>query len=125
MATRAAVITVPNVDITARVVTWSGLLQSSSDVGAGHQVADASELMALINSGTLGAAGAITWQGSIDNTNWFTLTSRIGTPANVVQTALLTPTMIQERPIYVRPSVTAGDGTTTLVAALVIKRPVA
>jgi hypothetical protein len=81
--------------------------------------------MVMIASGTLGAGGAITWEGSFDNVNWFPLSSRIGTPAAIVQTALLTPTMVQERPLWVRPRVTAGDGTTTLVAAVVTKRPIA
>jgi hypothetical protein len=118
-STRAA-----QIDVLARVDTWAGLLQSSLDTGSGVSVADATEIMVMIASGTLGAGGAITWEGSLDNTNWFPLSSRIGTPAAIVQTALLTPTMVQERPLFVRPRVTAGDGTTTLVAAVVSKRPI-
>jgi hypothetical protein len=124
MAVRVSARSTPT-DTSARVETWSGLLQSSSDSGAPVSVADAAEIMVMIASGTLGAAGAITWEGSLDGTNWFPLSSRIGTPAAIVQTALLTPAMVQERPIFVRPRVTAGDGTTTLVAAVVVKRSAA
>lgn len=119
MATRTPTIAVP-VDQMARVVSWAGLL--NGDVGAGHIVADAADILALILSGTLGAGGTVTWQGSLDNVNWFALSSKIGTPAAVAQTALLTPAMIQERPIYIRPNVTAGDGTTTLVAQINAQR---
>jgi hypothetical protein len=111
------------IDVLARVDSWAGLLQSSLDTGAGVSVADAAEIMVMIASGTLGAGGAITWEGSLDNAAWFPLSSRIGTPAAIVQTALLTPTMVQERPLWVRPRITAGDGTTSLVASVVTKRP--
>jgi hypothetical protein len=119
-STRAA-----QIDVLARVDSWAGLLQSSLDVGLGVSVADAAQIMVMIASGTLGAAGAITWEGSLNNVDWFPLTSQIGTPAAIVQTALLTPAMVQERPLYVRPRVTAGDGTTALVASVVTKRPIA
>lgn len=121
MAVRA-VVQATQVDIMVRVFTWSGLLQSSLDTGAPVDVRDAAELMCMIN-GTLGAAGAVTWEGSVDGgVNYFPLKSNIGTPAAIVQTAVLTPDMVQERPLTVRPRVTAGDGTTTLVATLVAKR---
>lgn len=123
MASRASA-RAAQVDTLARVDTWAGLLQSSLDTGAGVSVADAIDIMVMIISGTLGAGGAITWEGSIDNANWFPLSSRIGTPVAIVQTALLTPTMVQERPLWVRPRVTAGDGTTTLVAGVVTKRAI-
>ncbi len=122
MAVRTSARSTP-VDTSARVETWSGLL--NGDTGAAVLVADAIDLLVMIVSGTLGAGGAITWQGSLDNTNWFTLSSKIGTPAAIAQTALLTPTMVQERPIWVRPNVTAGDGTTNLVASLLVKRAAA
>ena len=109
------------VDVIARVITWTGLLVN--DTGAPVKVADANVLMGIINSGTLGAAGNIRWQGSIDDgVTYFTLSSDIGTPAAANQTALLTPTMLKERPITVRPNVTGGDGTTVLSASLVAKR---
>jgi hypothetical protein len=113
------------IDVLSRVDSWAGLLQSSLDTGAGVSVADAAQIMVMIASGTLGVGGAITWEGSLNNVDWFPLTSQIGTPAAIVQTALLTPAMVQERPLYVRPRVTAGDGTTALVASVVTKRPIA
>lgn len=121
MAVRASTRSNP-VDSSARVDSWAGLTQATLDTGAAVQVADAAEIMVMIASGTLGAAGAITWEGSLDGTNWFPLSSRIGTPAAIVQTALLTPTMVQERALFVRPRVTAGDGTTALVASVLSKR---
>jgi len=63
-------------------------------------------------SGTYGVGGSITIQGSNDAVVWSTmhdpqgndLTFTTGTPME----------MITENPLYVRPNVTAGDGTTAL-----------
>ena len=124
MAVRASVSVAP-VDVLARASTWAGLTQATADTGAAVSVADAIDIMVMIVSGTLGAAGAITWEGSIDAAIWFPLTSKIGVPVAVVQTALLVPTMVQERPVFVRPRVSAGDGTTSLLATVCVKRPIA
>ncbi len=123
MAVRASA-RATQVDVLARSDSWAGLTQASLDTGAPVSVADAVDIMVVILSGTLGAGGAITWEGSIDGVTWFPLSSKIGTPAAIVQTALLTPTMVQERPIFARPRVSAGDGTTSLVAAIIVKRPI-
>jgi hypothetical protein len=121
MAVRTSARSTP-VDVLARVDSWSGLTQATLDTGAAVSVADAVEIMVMLASGTLGVGGTVVWEGSLDGTNWFALSSRIGTPAAISQTALLTPNMVQERPIFVRPRVTGGDGTTTLVASVLTKR---
>ena len=114
MAVRTAVKSTV-LDINVAVWSWSGLL--NGDTGGPVQVLAASALLAQLVSGTLGAGGVCGWQGSLDGgTTWATLTSN-GTTA-IGLTALLTEKMIVERAVLVRPIITAGDGTTSLVAAL-------
>lgn len=59
--------------------------------------------------GTFGTGGSIKLQGSNDGTNWWDLSATALTSAGGF--AALGAT---ERPKYIRPSVTAGDGTTAL-----------
>jgi hypothetical protein len=60
-------------------------------------------------TGTFGAAGSIVMQGSNDGTNWFALSAAALTAAGSVA-----PLGATEHPKYIRPAVTAGDGTTAL-----------
>lgn len=62
-------------------------------------------------SGTFGAGGSITMQGSLDGTNWFTLTDPQGN--NITKTAASLEAISEATP-YIRPTVTAGDGTTAI-----------
>lgn len=121
MAIRA-VVPVAATNVKMDIFTWAALTQATLDVGAGVDVQDAKSLLAVIDSGTLGAGGNIKWQGSRDNVNWFTMTSEIGAPAAANQVAALTPTMLKERPKFVRPICDAGDGTTTLNVSLTVGR---
>lgn len=105
-------------DQNTTVHIWSGLL--NGDTGDGKYTTNAKTLMAQLTSGTIGAGGTVIWQGSIDGgTNWFPLNDQAGVAISM--TALLATKMILERPLLVRPNVTAGDGTTSLVAMLVIQ----
>lgn len=101
-------------NIKQMLATWAAL--ANTDVGDALSVEGAAAILVSILSGVLGAGGTITWQGSNDGTTWFTLTSAIGAPAAVTQNALNANTMIQEQCRFIRPNVTAGDGTTALVA---------
>ena len=77
--------------------------------------------LASVVSGTLGAGGSVTWQGSVDGgTTWFTLNDDTG--AALTMAALNTNKPVKERPLLVRPNCTAGDGTTSLKCVLVIRK---
>lgn len=121
MAIKAKTLAVPT-NTQTDVVSWAALTQTGLDTGDPANVEGAKSLTAQVQSGTLGVGGNVRWEGSFDNSIWFTMSSDIGTPAAANQTALLTPVMLKERPRFVRPNCTAGDGTTTLVAALCIGR---
>ena len=114
MAVRASV-KVAVVDINVGLWSWSGLL--NGDTGSPISVINSSALMAQLTSGTLGVGGTCIWQGSLDaGSTWFTLSDQSGVAISM--TALIATKMILERPILIRPNVTVGDGTTSLVAAL-------
>lgn len=72
--------------------------------------------------GTFGAGGSITLQGSNDETtptNWYALTKPGATAATLTAAGIVA---IVENTRWVRPAVTAGDGTTALNARLVARR---
>lgn len=66
-------------------------------------------------TGTFGAGGTIVIEGSNDGTNYKTLTDPQGNSLSFTSASL---EQVQELTRYIRPRVTAGDGTTSLVASL-------
>lgn len=76
--------------------------------------------------GTFGSGGSVTLQGSNDprvitdpaNAVWFALTDP---QANAITKTSAAGEAILENPLYVRPSVTAGDGTTALTIIICAK----
>lgn len=59
--------------------------------------------------GTFGAAGSVQLEGSNDGLNWGKLS-----PAALTAAGCFAPLGNNENPKYIRPHVTAGDGTTSL-----------
>lgn len=101
---------------TVASITWSGLNAASSD-GSPSQWAEYADRSFTV-TGTFGVA-TLTLQGSNDNVNWFTLHDVTNTPLTAT-----TPKLAQVLEIthYVRPLVTAADGTTNLTVILVMRR---
>jgi hypothetical protein len=100
------------------LVTWTGLLQSSSDDGAAVGLSAWGSRTFQV-TGTLGAAGAVTLEGSNDGVTWATLADKQGVPL-VVATLGLKST--QDITVFVRPRITAGDGTTNLNVSVCLRR---
>lgn len=94
--------------VPAAIIGWTGL--DSDDSGSPAQMADFPDKTVTI-TGTFGTGGAISIQGSNNNTNWFSLTDPQGNPIEKTAAAM---ELITENPLYIRPLVTAGDGTTSL-----------
>lgn len=67
-------------------------------------------------SGTFGAGGTLVIEGSNDGTNYYTLNDLQGSALSFTSARL---EGISEVPLYVRPRVTAGDGTTAINVYLV------
>lgn len=90
------------------LVQW--LLLANLDNGAPYEGVDFADRTVQID-GTFGAAGSISLEGSNDGVTWFALTDPQGNAITKTTAAL---EVIEEGPRYVRPNVTAGDGTTSL-----------
>jgi hypothetical protein len=73
----------------------------------------------LVVTGTFGAGGTLTWEGSNDGVNYVTLTDPQGNPLNL---ALAEAKAVTEAVIFARPHVTGGDGTTSLTVAAFCRR---
>lgn len=118
MATRTPFITYgPNGQRNGVLIVWSGLL--NGDTGAPFEHADYGDKTVQIQ-GTAGAGLSVTLQGSNDGTNWVALTDPQGNA--VTKTAVGALEVVAENPRYIRPNVTAGDGTTDLTVTVFGRR---
>jgi hypothetical protein len=70
-------------------------------------------------SGTFGAGGTVVLEGSNDGTTYFTLTDGDTNSLSKTSAAL---EHVYENTLYLRPRVTAGDGTTSIKIVLMVKR---
>jgi hypothetical protein len=70
-------------------------------------------------AGTFGAGGTVVIQGSNDGANWATLTDQLGNPLSFTTADIAT---IMEVARYIRPVVTAGDGTTSISVSILFRR---
>lgn len=113
MATRAAVMT--NQDMRSVTVTWSGLTNASTDDGTPVEFADYADRSIQVQ-GTIGAGGNLRIEGSNDGTNYVVLTDPQGTALNFVAAGTLE--QVQEMTRFLRPRITAGDGTTNLTCTM-------
>jgi hypothetical protein len=104
--------------VPACLLTWTGL--DTDDSGTPVELVDYADRTVTI-TGTFGAGGSITIQGSNDNTNWFAVTDPQGNA--ITKTAAGMETLM-EAPRYIRPLVTAGDGTTSLTVKILCRRTV-
>ncbi|MFO0467337.1 MAG: hypothetical protein ACK5ZS_00090 [bacterium] len=117
MATRAATITpIETFKDHAHVVRWTGLL--NGDDGSPIEMPGSSD-RSIQFTGTFGTGGTIALEGSNDGVNYVVLTDPQGN--NISKTAASIEA-VTELTRYIRPRVTAGDGSTNLVATLLVKR---
>jgi hypothetical protein len=115
-----------------RRVTWSGLL--NGDTGLGWEAWDEHERRMIQVTGTFGAGGNARIQGSLlvspnqsetatAEADWHRLHDDSGNDLDFNGVA---PNVrierIEEGPAWVRPAVTAGDGTTNLTVTLITYR---
>lgn len=119
MATRTATVdTINDFNNMALLIQWSGLL--NGDSGDPYTIPGYSDRSIQVQ-GTFGTGGSISLEGSNDGTNYIVLTDPQGNAITKTSAAI---EAVTELPRYIRPRVTAGDGTTNLVASLFVKRVV-
>jgi hypothetical protein len=104
------------------IFAWPGLLDG--DTGEAVRVPQTGvSLIANIPSGNLGAGGKVSWEGFSEGMASFlplNAETEGDTPPRAEQATLNNPILLKERPEYIRPRVAAGDGTTDLVATLLV-----
>ena len=115
MAIRDGIITDASPNGKAKLLTWTGLL--NTDTGAPADWVEYSDRCFQV-AGTFGAGGSVTIQGSNDGVNWASLADPQGN-ALVFTSQRIEQAL--ELPRFVRPIVTAGDGTTNLTVTLLMK----
>jgi len=120
MATRAKTITemVYAGDKGVHIVQWTGLL--NGDDGEPLEMPGSSDRSVQV-TGTYGAGGNLRMEGSNDGTNYAPLADPQGTDLDIVA-ADKQIEQILELTRFIRPRVTAGDGTTTLVVTMLVRR---
>ena len=104
----------------SRHVKWAGLLNGDTGAPCGYHGSGDKSIQI---TGTFGAGGTMVLEGTLDkdpaSATWFILsdlhTLAISKTANHLEG-------IAEAVIWLRPRVTAGDGTTNLVAQLVVRQ---
>src|SRR5574343_930143 len=90
---------------------WKWLLLTATDDTGSPLLIDRRTDRSVQVSGTFGAGGTLVIEGSNDGTNYYTLNDLQGTALSFTSARL---EGISEMPLYIRPRVTAGDGTTSL-----------
>lgn len=101
----------------ALVVLWEAL--ANGDTGAPIDYTAFPDRSVQI-VGTFGVGGSVTIEGSNDGTNFVALTDPQG---NAITKTAAGLEAIAELPRYIRPNVTAGDGTTDLDVYLLLGGP--
>jgi len=86
-------------------VIWETVTETNA-TGSAFNVAFAKTSITFQAIGTIGGA-TLTFQGSLDGTNWFTLKTSAGLDATLTAAGGLS---ISNLPIYVRPSSSGGSG---------------
>lgn len=101
----------------SRIITWANLTQSGGDVGAEVSWVGFPDRAVQV-AGTFGVGGAVVIEGSIDGNNWAPLTDPQG---NALSFTAAKIEAVTELVRFIRPRVTAGDGTTSLTVSLIVR----
>lgn len=100
------------------VYQWTGLTNATSDSGSPVALAAFTDRSVQV-TGTFGTGGSVRIEGTIDGTNYSTLTDPQGNALDITTAKIET---ITEAVVSIRPRVTAGDGTTSLVVTMMFKK---
>jgi hypothetical protein len=97
------------------VVSWSAL--QSGDDGTPIELATFAD-RSVQSSGTFGVGGTVRIEGSINGTDWAPLTDLQGNNLDLTSAKIES---VAELVRYLRPRVTAGDGTTSINVHMIMK----
>lgn len=103
-----------------KLVTWAPLTTASPD-GAPFEFADWADRAVQV-FGTFGSGGSLVVQGSNDftnPTNWVTINGTTGSALSFTAAGLL---QMNEAPLWIRPLLVGGDGTSSITVAVLARR---
>lgn len=105
-------------------VTWAGLTKATDDTGEWYEVQRMGARFpdkTVHVYGTFGSGGNLRMQGSNEDTpaNPFTMEDHAGLDMDFTATA---GKLAAQNPMFIRPAITAGDGTTDLSCEMIIGR---
>lgn len=98
-------------------VSWTPLTTTNADGGPSQFVG--SGYRSIQVTGTFGVGGTVVVEGSLDGTNWFGLRDPSSTAISFTAAGIKA---VLEAVPYIRPRVTAGDGTTSITAIIYHRR---
>ena len=101
----------------AYLVTWAAL--PNGDTGTPFEDVTAADRTVQV-TGTFGIGGSVNLEGSLDGTNYKVLTDPQGNALTFTAAGIEAVTEITK---YIRPNVTAGDGSTSLTITVMLRRP--
>jgi hypothetical protein len=100
------------------VYSWTPMTFAGSDVGSPIEMPGSADRTVQV-TGTLGTGGSVRIEGSLDGSTYHVLTDPQG---NALDINALKVETIMEIVRYIRPRVTAGDGTTSLSVHILMRR---
>lgn len=105
----------------AHIIVWALMTSGTSDVGSPYGIVLGADRSIQV-TGTFGVGGNCRIQGCNEATpvNWATLTDPQG---NALDFTAAKIEQVSEMTRWIRPSITAGDGTTSLTVTLLARRP--
>lgn len=119
MATRTTVTSRKN-DGDIVVVTWEGFT-TAADVGSPVQLLEHTDVSVQL-VGTVGSSPNVFIEGSNDLSSWCTLKDVHGTALSSLST-ITALHQVAEKPLYIRPRLSATSGGTDLDVVMVMRRP--
>lgn len=100
------------------IYSWTPMTFSGSDVGLPIEMPGSADRSVQV-TGTLGTGGSVRIEGSMDGVTYAVLTDPQGNALDINSLKIET---IMEVVRYIRPRVTAGDGTTSLTVQILMRR---
>lgn len=97
-------------------VVWSNM--ANGDVGSPVENAAYADRSVQV-SGTFGAGGTAVIEGTINESTYATLNDMGAAALSLTSAAIKS---IMDVPVKIRPSITAGDGTTSITVAMIMRR---
>lgn len=95
---------------------WPALANGAA--GVGYETQDGPFNAFVTVGGTFGTGGSVSMEGSADGVNWVTLSLN---PSGAATFTAAGGGSIAGSPRFIRPRVTAGDGTTAIVAQMSVQ----